>query len=148
MVMISIRGEQYLYIKTINGTRMFKDRHGIDAERYLVLPSEINQLTFGQKELSGRAFWGGEAMIVVFTNCMLLGFLFYELSMHFGVHRYCAFGIAAIVFGVSALGFIFFIRNRLGHKLLWRELLMTLRRWAGRPPESADRLIPRQTTST
>jgi hypothetical protein len=57
MVMLMIRGEQYLYIKTINGTRKyFKNEHKIDAERYLVLPSEDNQITFGQQELSGRAF--------------------------------------------------------------------------------------------
>lgn len=61
MVMLKIRGEQYLYVKTINGTRkFFKDNRKI-AEVYLVLPSEINDITFGEQEPRGRAFW--EAII-------------------------------------------------------------------------------------
>ena len=129
MVMLMIRGEQYLYIKTINGARKyFRDKTGIDAEQYLVLPSETNQLTFGQEELSGRAFW--EAMIVGFTNCMLLGFLFYELSIHFGRQGYTALVMAAGVFCVSALGFVIFIRSWLKGRLLWHGLsdVATMRR--------------------
>lgn len=57
-------------------------------------------------------------MIVVFTNCMLLGFLSDEVCMHFGMKRYSALVIAASVFCVSALLFVIFIRNWLRHRLL------------------------------
>jgi hypothetical protein len=121
MVMLKIRGEQYLYVKTINGARrFFKEKHGIDAERYLVLPSNINQLTFGQDELSGRAFW--ESMIVAFTNSMLFGFLAYELAFRLAGHRYCAMATAAVVFLASVVGFRSFIRGRLKSSLLFHGL--------------------------
>lgn len=112
MVMLRIREEQYLYVKTINGVRKyFKDKFGIDAEAYLVLPSEISRFTFAHEELSGRAFW--EAMIVSFTTCMLLGFLAFELSIHVGVHGYCISINTLIVFLGSVFGSALFIRGRL-----------------------------------
>jgi hypothetical protein len=60
MIMLRIRGEQYLYVKTINATRRyFKELYGID-EHYIVLSFREHEFTFAQEEQSGRAFW--EAM--------------------------------------------------------------------------------------
>lgn len=129
MSMLKIRGEQYLYIKTINGARRyFKDRYTIDAAKYLVLPSELNQLTFGQNELSGRAFW--DSMIVGSTTSVLLGFLSYEIVVYAGVHlplitvpRYLVVSIPAVVFGASLYSFRAFIRKKLGDSLAFHGLI-------------------------
>jgi hypothetical protein len=121
MVMLRIREEQYLYVKTINGVRkFFKDKGEINADAYLVLPSELSGFTFGHAELSGRAFW--EAMIVSFTTCMLLGFLASELLMHIGIHGYCILTSAAIVSLGSLFGFVLFIQSQLRAALRHHKL--------------------------
>jgi hypothetical protein len=85
IVMLNTRGE-YLYIKTINGTRQyFREQYSIDP-KYLVLPSNLDKFTFGQNERWGRAFW--EAMIVAFTTSMFLTFLFFEAASRFGVQKH------------------------------------------------------------
>jgi hypothetical protein len=129
MSMLNIRGEQYLYIKTINGARRyFKERYTIDAARYLVLPSELNQLTFGQDELSGRAFW--DSMIVGSTTSVLLGFLSYELVAYAALHlpllavpHYLILATPVAVFGISLYVFRGFIRRQLANRLVFHGLI-------------------------
>jgi hypothetical protein len=130
MSMLRIRGEQYLYIKTINGARRyFKDKFAIEAEKYLVLPSELNQLTFGQEELSGRAFW--DSMIVASTTSVLVGFLSYELFQYMKAHlpyfgavpHYVVLAVPAIVFFTSLFIFRWFVRNALADRLVFHGLI-------------------------
>lgn len=152
MSMLKIRGEQYLYIKTINGARRyFKDRYAIDAQKYLVLPSELNQLTFGQDELSGRAFW--DSMIVGSTTSVLLGFLSYELVIYTGLNvlhvtvpRYLVLIIPAAVFGISLYAFRSFIRRKLADRLVFHGLIdISATRGVAAPAASTP---PKQTTAT
>lgn len=116
IVMLNIRGEQYLYIKTINGVRQyFKDKCGIE-EQYLVLPSDVNGFTFGRRERWGRAFW--EAMIIAFTTSMFLAFLTLEAMRSSGAKAECIGIIPILVFVISVAGHVRFIGNQLRARYL------------------------------
>ena len=120
MVMLRIREEQYLYVKTINAARKyFRDKGKIDAT-YLVLPSDIKSFTFAHDELWGRAFW--EAMIVSITTSMLLGFLGYELLMRAGIYGYCLWVDAVIIFFAALFGSGLFIKRQLRAALRHHDL--------------------------
>lgn len=129
MSMLNIRGEQYLYVKTINGARRyFKEKYDIDAQKYLVLPSQVDQLTFGQNELSGRAFW--DAMIVGSTTSVLLAFLSHELVVYAVSHlpclaapSYIALAVPVVVFVVALCVFRMFIRRQLAKRLVFHGLI-------------------------
>jgi hypothetical protein len=120
-VMLGIRIEQLLYVKTINAARQyFKDTCGIE-EKYLVLPSDRDQIMFGHEEIWGRAYW--ESMIVGFTNSMLLAFLFFEGAHHLGLQTACSVivGVGIGVIGIPCHAF--FIQHRLRRAL--EELKVT-----------------------
>jgi hypothetical protein len=126
-VMLGIRGEQYLYIKTINGARQyFKDKFDIN-EKYLVLPTSVNEFRFGGPEIgkrwwkAGRAFW--EMMIVGATTSMLLAFLAFELARRFCGRASCSLVAFVAVFIVGAVAHVMFVRNRLRDMLEENELI-------------------------
>lgn len=111
-IMLAIRAEQFLYVKTVNGTRKyFKENHGIGAD-YLVLPTDPNKFAFAEDERSGRAFW--EAMVVNFTTSMLLAFLSWQLDVRiFNWQAPWALSVPFVVFTVSAVWFSLFTKARL-----------------------------------
>jgi hypothetical protein len=111
-VMLKIRIEQYLYVKTINGARQyFQEQCAINA-KYLVLPRDTKQITFGPGERWGRTYW--EAMIVGFTNCMLLAFLAFEGASRFRfVAGYSiAIGVGSFILATYCHGW--FVKHQLG----------------------------------
>jgi hypothetical protein len=71
--LLSIRVEQYLYIKTINAARCYFRTVGKIEKKYLVLPSCGDEITFGEQDKNGRPFW--EAMIIGSANSFLIAFL-------------------------------------------------------------------------
>lgn|ERR1700674_1212744 len=122
MVMLTIRGEQYLYIQAINGARAyFKDKGGIEKP-YLVLPVSTKEFMFGNEELWGRPFW--ETMIVNFTTSMLVAFLAFELVRRLlGTQNYhCGFAASVAAFIVSVLVLGLFVRHWIDEKLNRLEL--------------------------
>ena len=121
IVMLKIRGEQYLYVKTINGVRKyFKEEYHIDV-KYLVLPSDLGPITFGQDEVWGRAFW--ETMIIGVTTSMLLAFVSYVIVLYFGCQVCCILVTVGAVFLFSLLAHILFVTSRLRNMLREQELL-------------------------
>jgi hypothetical protein len=120
MIMLRIRGEQYLYVQTVNAARKyFKEKHEIAAD-YLVLPTEKDQFTFVQGELSGRTFW--EGMIVSFTTSMLLAFLSWQLAMRIEWPNHCSIIVAGTVFVASTVFCAWFIRSQLQSAIDARKL--------------------------
>jgi len=118
--MLKIRAEQYLYVQTVNAVRKyFKEKHEIAVD-YLVLPTERDQFTFAQDELSGRTFW--EGMIVVFTTSMLLAFLSWQLAVRIGWQNHCCVILAVTVFIASTVFWGWFIRHRLQSAIDARNL--------------------------
>lgn len=112
MIMLKIRGEQYLYVQTVNVARKYFKETGPISPNYLALPSERNQFTFAQSELSGRPFW--ESMIVGLTTSMLLAFLTWEFATRLlGQQKSCSTILAAAIFVASASFFAWFVRSRL-----------------------------------
>jgi len=78
LILLKIRGEQYLYVQAVNGARKFFQEKCLIDKKYLILPSDPYEFTFAQVELEGRPFW--EAMIVGFTTSMILAFLAWQES--------------------------------------------------------------------
>lgn len=117
MVMLSIRGEQYLYVQTVNGTRQyFKEQHQIGA-KYLVLPSDTQKIVFGGDDPVGRPFW--ESMIVNATTSSLIAFLASRLSSWFlgSGHPYCVVAVSSVMFVLSTAFFAALVRHELEKKL-------------------------------
>ena len=115
MSMLRIRGEQYLYVKTINAVRMyFRDQYKIE-EKYLVLPSTAGEITFAHEELTGRAFW--EAMIVSATTSLLLVFLAGEIASRLSCLSNHVWSVCTTTFVFVAAGHVVFVRWWLDAKL-------------------------------
>jgi hypothetical protein len=113
-VMLNIRGEQYLYIQTINATRQyFKEVHGIE-EKYLVLPSNRDDFYFGPDDCWGRAFW--EGMIVAFTTSMFVGFLTFEVVRHYDLQMPCSLLTVVFVFLLAVATHVWWIESQLRKK--------------------------------
>jgi hypothetical protein len=111
MSMLKIRGEQYLYVKTINGARMyFKEQQGL-PEQYLVLPSNLDEITFGQAEPTGRAFW--ESSIIGVTGSLLLAFLAGELAHRLNCPPTKTWLTAFVAFVLAVGSQGLFVRRRL-----------------------------------
>jgi len=108
MSMLKIKGEQYLYIQAINEARNYFKREQHVPEIYLVLPCSRHELTFGQKEPSGRAFW--EVMIVGAPNSLLLAFLAGDRAYHVSCLHDHALLVSVVTFLLAALVHVFFVQ--------------------------------------
>jgi hypothetical protein len=107
MSMLRIRGEQYLYVQTINEARgYFMTEHSL-PEKYLVLPTTRERMTFAQKEATGRPFW--EAMIVGATNSLLSGFLAGEWAYHVSCLQNHIWSTSILAFFAVAAGHVLFV---------------------------------------
>ena len=109
MSMLKIRGEQYLYIKTINAARKYFSKEYQIPVEYLVLPTSSEELDFGQEEPTGRPFW--ETMIVGSTSSLLLGFLAGETVYHISCLRGYALLLGLIIFVLAGIGHIWFVQR-------------------------------------
>ena len=109
MSMLRIRAEQYLYIKTINAARSYFHEEHLVPQKYLILPTSANELTFGQAEPTGRAFW--EAMIVCAPNSLLVAFLVRESAYHICSLQNHVLVVGIVTFFIAALAHVLFVET-------------------------------------